>query len=330
MTVTLTPPPAGPSEAGRTEVAVGVEPMMRRILVSGWGSSPLTLLESVQAALERQRAAEAEQILLVAQLADAYATLPSVDLDAPEPQRLFGEQLLQSSYDGTPPVAESLGHELGPALRISPDSAWALIWDTLALRERHPVLWDLMMAGRVQVWRARKVVQACRRLSLETARGLDSELSARLPVWGPCKTANEVDRALLRLDPGLEASRQAARAARRVEIERRQGTPGISEVFALLDSDEAAHLDGTLNQLPTPCAGAGPPSHAPNCAPRHWDTWLIPTGCSPARGGPVHRRRRRHRGRRHRGRTHRRTAACRAPFGTVPPRSRDRPAPGCA
>lgn len=162
---------------------------------------------------------------------------------------LFGEHLAPPSIDGVPAIAEFFGHELGPALGISPDSAWELVWDVLALRHRHPILWEHVLTGKVVVWLARRTAATCRSLPAELARRLDAELGPAMPGWGPVKTLREVRAARARLDPEAEATRQAARRARRVDFTPHEDADGITRLDALLDALDAHHLSGTLDQL---------------------------------------------------------------------------------
>jgi len=162
---------------------------------------------------------------------------------------LFGEHLLPPSIDGLPAIAEFFGHELGPALGISPDAAWALVWDVLSLRHRHPILWEQTLTGGVEVWLARKAAAACRALPADLARELDAELGPRIPHWGPRKTMSEVRAAHARLDPEAEAKRQRARRSRRVDFAPHEDAEGITRVEALLDALDANHLSGTVNSL---------------------------------------------------------------------------------
>lgn len=183
-------------------------------------ASKKTLIESLVATQLRQKKAEAEQLALVSAVCDAYSTLepnPAGDVDDAS-QVLFGEKLLPPSFEGPGPVAEFLGHELGPALGMSSDTAWKLVWDVLALRHRHPVLWNLTLTLQVEAWRARMVARMCFALSEEHARTLDSELGPKLPGWGPVKTRKEVERMRARLDPKAERDRQQARDGRMVDF----------------------------------------------------------------------------------------------------------------
>lgn len=228
-------------------------------IAEGFKPSKLQMLDALMAAKARQRAAEVEQVALVSGLCDAYSCLdsnPSAD-DQSAARILFGENLLAPSIEGVPAIAEFFGHELGPALGISPDSAWLLVWDVLALRHRHPILWEHVLCGRVEVWRARKVTALCNCLSIGAARQLDSELGPAMAGWGPVKTTKEVRAARARLDPEGEARRQEARKRRRVDLRPHEDAEGLTYLDALLDASDAHHLYATVDQLAEVLKGGG-------------------------------------------------------------------------
>lgn len=218
----------------------------------GFRASRHQLLDALIAARVRQRTAESEQLALVSALCDAFSCLesnPTSNAGAAA-HLLFGEHLrLPPSMDGVPAVAEFFGHELGPALGISPDAAWALVWDVLALRHRHPILWEHTLTGKVHVWLARKAASLCAMLPAERCRRLDADLGPLMPGWGPRKFQAEVRDARARLDPDAEQKRQEQRRSRRVEFSPFEDAEGITRLDALLDALDARHLSSTLDDL---------------------------------------------------------------------------------
>jgi len=67
--------------------------------------------------------------------------------------------------------------EFGAQLETSYGSARALMADALDLRHRLPELWQLICAGEVPSWRARKVAQASRHLSRSAAMQIDAAVA---------------------------------------------------------------------------------------------------------------------------------------------------------
>jgi hypothetical protein len=64
--------------------------------------------------------------------------------------------------------------ELSSCLHTSIGSARALMADGLDLRHRLPQLWQHILTGAVPVWKARKVAQATRHLSKDSAMQVDA------------------------------------------------------------------------------------------------------------------------------------------------------------
>ena len=146
------------------------------------------VMKALAGAKDRQRQAEIEQVALVATAADAYGwveptpeTLYQEDVGQ-APSVLHGERLVQMGGDGTPLVAEFITHEVGPALRMSPDAARKLIADVLNLRHRLPQVWKSVLAGRCEVWVGRKIAGITRELVLEWHGGEEEDVPMeRLP-----------------------------------------------------------------------------------------------------------------------------------------------------
>ena len=62
--------------------------------------------------------------------------------------------------EGAPLVAEWCIPELAAALGISTESGHRFLGDAVETRHRLPLIWAAVMAGRVPVWKARRVAQA--------------------------------------------------------------------------------------------------------------------------------------------------------------------------
>jgi hypothetical protein len=120
-----------------------------------------------------------------------WADLHHPDSQAPAEKTLPGaEQGRQLGGDGNPEVLEFCVAELGTSIETNYGSARALMADALDLRHRLPELWQLIMAGSVQAWKARKVAQATRHLSRSSAMHVDATVApsiAGLP-WARFET----------------------------------------------------------------------------------------------------------------------------------------------
>jgi hypothetical protein len=112
------------------------------------------------------------------ELAAHWADLHHPDSQTPAEKTLPGaEQGRQLGSDGTPEVLEFCVAELGTSIETSYGSARALMADALDLRHCLPELWQLIMAGSVQAWKARNVAQATRHLSRSSAMHVDAAVA---------------------------------------------------------------------------------------------------------------------------------------------------------
>src|SRR5687768_15555315 len=121
------------------------------------------------------------------ELAAHWADLNHADSQPPPVKPLPGaEQGRQLGGPGTPEVLEFAAAELGARMETTVGSARALMADALDLRHRLPELWQLILAGRVASWRARKVAQATRHLSRDAAMQVDAAVAGPITAlpWG--------------------------------------------------------------------------------------------------------------------------------------------------
>lgn len=212
------------------------------------GAVPSTLagiVEELLAGRHLQVLLEARELALVAALVDAAPRRTAAQQALPGRERLacFGGE-------GTPRVPEFLPVELGAMFGCTHASAALLIADALNLRHRHPRLWELVAAGRVRAWQARKISSLAHALSIEQADELDAALAPVLPGLAWTRAMTLADGEVARIAPELIASRaEAARRARFVRLGRQNPGPGVTSVIAHLDTADAVHVDAAVDQL---------------------------------------------------------------------------------
>jgi hypothetical protein len=162
---------------------------------------------------------------------------------------MHGERLSRIAGEGTPLVAEFASLELGPRLRITPDAAWALMRDALAVKFRLPCIWALLKADRLEVWQARSLAGITKGLDADQVEWLDSELSPRAAGMSPTRLETHA-RALVRhlLSDEATDERSRDRARRRVEFTPSDNghTTGLT---ATLDAADAIGLDAQVDRL---------------------------------------------------------------------------------
>jgi hypothetical protein len=161
--------------------------------------------------------------------------------------------------DGTPEVSEFAADELGALLEMTTVSGANLIADALDLRHRHPRLWDAVLTGRVEDWKARKVVHATAAagLSLDRARRVDEETVDAVVGLPFSRALTVVEARVLAADP------EQAEELRRIEEQRRYVSVGRSRAHGLrtliarTTAGEVARLDAMIAHVAELLQAAG-------------------------------------------------------------------------
>ena len=163
---------------------------------------------------------------------------------------VFGEVAVPLAGEGAPLVAEFAPMELGAALGMSTDSAWALVGDALELAHRLKRTWKLVRAGKVPLWKARRLAQLTTMLPLEGAEFVDRQLAGFVGKISWAGIERLVDQARVAFDPeGAEKRRREAAEGRRFDVHTRAATHrGTVHVEGELDLADALDLDTAIRQ----------------------------------------------------------------------------------
>ena len=165
---------------------------------------------------------------------------------------------LQLGADGTPMVSEFAAVELGVHLQTTTSSAMALLRDTLEIRHRLPRLWAALMAGDVEVWKARRAAALTRVLSLQDALTVDAEVVDALEGLPFGRALDVIEGRVIAADPAGHESRRLAEAEQRyVAIGRRPNPAGLRTLVAQSTVGDIARLDAMVDYLADLLAGAG-------------------------------------------------------------------------
>lgn len=203
-------------------------------------------LEELDALRTLQAAAQARQFALVGQVA-TIAPAPA------QPSVQGAEQLVDLGGDGCPLVAEFAVLEVAALLHVSHTTARALMADALSARWRHPRLWREVMAGQVQVWQARRVVQAVRWAGLDRAGALqvDRRVAPALGRVSWPRLEALVEGEIVNADPQRAAeAEQRARHGRFARVSRdERDHAGVRTLVARMSTPDALQLDATLGRL---------------------------------------------------------------------------------
>ncbi|WP_028474198.1 HNH endonuclease signature motif containing protein [Nocardioides alkalitolerans] len=243
--------------------------MSQPIATSERTAFPAALLNGARDALVRQRAAEVDVLVAVADWADAH-TEGGVVADRYGPFGLLrSDAHLLPGADvfgelggpGAPLVSEFCVVEIATALGLSTDSGRRLVGEAVELRHRLPRLWNRVVAGVLPVWRARKIAQETTQLTVEGADFVDRHLAPVAHKTGMVTAQKLVAEAIARFDPEkAELDRADSDATRRFDIDLQgQVDParGVVPVSGTLDLADALDLENAVSRVAADLALAG-------------------------------------------------------------------------
>jgi hypothetical protein len=214
----------------------------------------LTVDESLLAAAEvthrAKRLAEAREFELAAHWGEAH---PGDDApamaDAPvyEANVLFGDRPLEVAGYGAPTVSEFAITEFATALGMSATGGRRFLGSALETKHRLPRLWARVMAGEVQVWKARRVTEHTIALPPHAAAQVDAVIA---PIAHTCSFA-EIERAANKAAKEADAEQEEEdRAATgpylRIALDGAQHNHGRVPIEGLLDLDDALALEKAI------------------------------------------------------------------------------------
>jgi hypothetical protein len=184
------------------------------------------------------------------ELAAHWADLHHPDSQAPVEKPLPGaEQGRQLGGDGTPEVLEFAGAEFGARMEVSSGSARALMADALDLRHRLPELWQLIMTGGVPAWKARKVAQATRHLSRDSAMQVDAAVARAIVglPWGRFETL--LGAKIIEADPRAAEAQAKIWEAERFVRSGRTNQSGLKLLIAKANAGDVIYFLATVNRI---------------------------------------------------------------------------------
>lgn len=187
-----------------------------------------------------QRRVGARRLALVAHWAD---------LHTPSPQTRLRSRCARGGSDGTPEVTEFTATELGVLLGTTTISASNLLRDTLDLRHRHPLLWEAVMTGQVEDWKARKVAATTARLPHDQARWVDGvtvEAVVALPFG---RAMAVVEAKVVAADPDAEERRRRNAADELHVTVGPSRENGLRTLSARTTAGQAARIDAMITHL---------------------------------------------------------------------------------
>ncbi len=221
----------------------------------------------LSAVVDARRAAdraEADLLVLAAHFADLHPVVDGTAAAGHGDPGLAGmgpvagrERLQLLGGVGTPAVAEFAVDELAAALGISIGQAKALVGEALELRHRLPRLWELVLQGLLQAWKARQVARETIELSPAAAAFVDRHVAVvaarnRLPYLGRL-----VQEAIARCDPEHAAEREQRERDRRGVWINHRGQAATATITAVVDAIDGVAFDARVGQVAATLAELG-------------------------------------------------------------------------
>ncbi len=221
----------------------------------------------LSAVVDARRAAdraEADLLVLAAHFADLHPVVDGAAAAGHGDPGLAGmgpvagrERLQLLGGVGTPAVAEFAVDELAAALGVSIGQAKALVGEALELRHRLPRLWELVLRGLLQAWKARQVARETIELSPAAAAFVDRHVAVvaarnRLPYLGRL-----VQEATARCDPEHAAEREQRERDRRGVWINHRGQAATATITAVVDAIDGVAFDARVGQVAATLAELG-------------------------------------------------------------------------
>src|SRR5215216_3838188 len=151
--------------------------------------------------------------------------------------------------EGTPEVLEFAVAELGARMETTTGSARAFVADALDLRHRMPELWQLIKAGQIRAWRARKVAQATRHLSVDAAKQVDAAVAQAIVglPWNRCELL--LSAKIIEADPKAADEQAKIWEAERFVRARSTEQSGLKLLIARANAGDVIWFMATVNRL---------------------------------------------------------------------------------
>jgi hypothetical protein len=221
-------------------------------LIAGPRSRDESLLAATEVTHRAKVLAEAREFELAAQWGEAHPGDESPSMaDSPvyEANVLFGDRPLEVAGYGAPTVSEFAITEFAVAVGMSSVGGRKFLGAALETKHRLPQLWERVMAGEVQVWKARRVTEHTIALPPHAAAQVDTKLA---PIAHTCSFA-EIERVANKAAAEADAEQgeedraeTAAGQYLRIALEDAEHNHGYVPIEGLLDLDDALALEAVI------------------------------------------------------------------------------------
>lgn len=211
------------------------------------------VLERSQVVLLSRRAAEVEDLRLVAQWALLHGDDPRQD-----PGASGFDVLVEIGGEGTPKVRDLCLGELAIVRRVHALSLRSAMADVLDLVHRLPRTWAQVEALRAEPWVARRVASMSRRLSLLDIGVVDAAVAACIAGESAARVLEVAEAKIIEADPAGHAARVEEQRRRRYVSISRSDEHGLRHLVARVEAGDAVYVDAMVARVAEILAGQVP------------------------------------------------------------------------
>jgi hypothetical protein len=205
-------------------------------------------LAAAERVVRERRAAELEDLQLIAHWADLHAS---------DPRRRPGggrswcgeDRLVEVGGDGTPLVRELCLPELATARQVHTLSLRAAMADVLDLRHRLPQTWAVVMELDCEIWVARKIAALSRGLDQFQVRVVDDAVADAIAGESPSRVLDLARAKVIEADPAGYAARLDAELRKRFVSLSRTDDLGLRHVIARVEAGAAVWVDALVERV---------------------------------------------------------------------------------
>lgn len=229
------------------------------------------VLDGLEGVRDQQRVIDRGLVVLAVEWAKHHPSRSST-LPALPPERSpydFQAEFDELALRGCLSFDDDAVTEFGVAAGLTTRTARRLIRESIMLVHFLPRVWARVLAGGLDVWRARNLAGDCFGLTPAAIEFIDAQMSASTARVTPTARESLIARARAQYMPEEEQSLEdEAKAARCVRVHGHQPLHGVVAVDAVLDLPDALALDAALSVGAQALADAG--SDAPLEVRRSW------------------------------------------------------------
>lgn len=208
-------------------------------------------LAALESGVRRRRAAEVDDLVLVAHWAGLHSSDPRLDpRPVPGlPRPPGGDCLVRIGGEGTPKVRELSLCELGIARGVHTLAARAVTADVLDLQHRLPHTWSRVTSLTCEPWLARKVASLSRHLSAEVIHVVDEAVADAIAGQAPSRVITIAEAKVIEADQVAHAEKVRREQHRRHVSLTRTDEVGLRSVIARVTAGDAAWVDAMVTRV---------------------------------------------------------------------------------